>query len=93
MTSNDAAGRPAGRDPDRIFFGATVRMERKSDGREQTITIVGVDEVDSARGRVSWVSPVAKALIKAREGDQVLLRTPAGPEELEVLEVRYDPID
>lgn len=89
----DAAGRSAGTDPEQIFFGATIRMKRKSDGREQTITIAGVDEVDSARGRVSWISPVARALIKAREGDKVLLKTPAGPEELEVLEVRYEPID
>jgi transcription elongation factor GreB len=52
-----------------------------------------VDETDSPRNRISWISPVAKALIKAREGDKVLLKTPGGIEELEILEVRYDPID
>jgi transcription elongation factor GreB len=82
----------AGRDSDQIFFGATVAMKTKS-GEERTITIAGVDETDSAKGRVSWISPVAKALIKAREGDTVFLKTPAGPEELEVLEVSYRPIE
>ena len=57
------------------------------------MTIVGLDEVDAARGRVSWISPIAKALIKAREGDVVTLRTPAGAEEIEILEVSYLPID
>ena len=81
----------AGRDSDQIFFGSTVRL-RSGDG-ERTVTIVGVDEVDPAAGRVSWISPVARALLKAREGDRVTVRTPAGPEELEILEVRYDAID
>ena len=80
----------AGRDTDQVFFGATVRVA--SGGSEREITIVGADEVDPARGRVSWISPIAKALIKAREGEKVILRTPAGPEELDILEVRYDPI-
>jgi len=83
----------AGRDTDQVFFGCTIRMKTGTDGRERTITIVGLDEVDPAKGRVSWISPVAKALIKARKGDKVLLRTPAGQEELEIREVRYDPID
>lgn len=82
----------AGRDTDQIFFGSTIRI-KSSKGRERSLTIVGVDEVDPARGRVSWVSPVAKALLKAREGDVVTLRTPAGEERLEILEVRYDPVD
>ena len=77
----------AGRDSDQVFFGATVRL------RNKTITIVGIDETDTAKGRVSWISPVAKALLKAREGDKLLLKTPGGAEELEILEVRYDPID
>src|SRR5512147_2734020 len=81
----------AGRDTDQVFFGATVTIKAK-DG-ERTITIVGVDETDTAKGRVSWTSPVAKALLKAREGDKVVLRTPGGVEELEVREVRHDPID
>jgi len=82
----------AGRDSDQVFFGSSVTIKARS-GDERTITIVGVDETDTAKGRVSWISPVAKALIKAREGDTVRLQTPAGPEELEIREVRYDPID
>ena len=77
----------SGRDTDQVFFGATVRV--KSDAGEKTVTIVGVDEVDPAHGCVSWVSPIAKALIKAREGDTVLLRAPSGEERLEILEVSY----
>jgi transcription elongation factor GreB len=77
----------AGRDSDQVFFGATVRL--KGGSGEKTVTIVGVDEVDPAHGRVSWVSPIAKALLKAREGDTVTLRSPAGEEQLEILEVSY----
>lgn len=83
---------PAGRDTDQVFFGCTARIRNRA-GEERTLTIVGVDEVDPARGRVSWVSPVAKALLKAREGDTVTLRTPAGEEPLLIVEVRYDPVD
>jgi transcription elongation factor GreB len=80
---------PATRPPtDQIFFGATVRYLDGA-GREQEITIVGIDEVDPARGRVSWISPIARAITKAREGDTVPLRTPAGVETLEILDVRY----
>ena len=82
----------AGRDSDQVFFGSSVRIRTKS-GQERTLTIVGIDETDAAKNRVSWISPVARALIKAREGDKVLLKTPGGIEELEILEVRYDPID
>jgi transcription elongation factor GreB len=60
------------------------------DGRENRIRIVGIDEVDPARGQVSWISPVARALLKAREGDTVTLKTPAGVDTLEILEVRYE---
>jgi transcription elongation factor GreB len=77
----------AGRDTDQIFFGATVRV--RSAAGERTITILGLDEVDPARGIVSWISPIAKALIKAREGDIVTLRAPSGEEKLEILEVSY----
>jgi transcription elongation factor GreB len=80
----DPATRPS---TDQIFFGATVRYDTA--GRENEITIVGIDEVDPARGRVSWISPIARALLKAREGDVVPLKTPAGVELLEILEVRY----
>ncbi|MGH7805267.1 MAG: transcription elongation factor GreB, partial [Candidatus Binatia bacterium] len=77
----------AGRESDQVFFGATVKIRSASETRE--ITIVGVDEVDPANGRVSWVSPIAKALLKAREGDSVTLRSPSGEEQLEILEVTY----
>ena len=77
----------AGRDTDQIFFGAQVRV--KSSGGERTVRIVGTDEVDPKKGHVSWVSPIARALLKARAGDVVRLRTPAGDEELEILEVSY----
>jgi len=82
----------AGRDSDQVFFGSSVRLRTK-DGAERTLTIVGVDETDTARGRVSWISPVARALLKAREGDRVTVHAPAGAEELEITEVRYDPIE
>jgi len=77
----------AGRDTDQIFFGARVRLKGASG--EKTITILGLDEVDPAHGVVSWISPIARALIKARAGDSVVLRTPAGEETLEILEVSY----
>jgi transcription elongation factor GreB len=77
----------AGRDTDQVFFGATVRLRTASG--EKTVTIVGADEVDPAHGRVSWVSPIARALLKARAGDTVTLRSPAGEEQLEILEVAY----
>ena len=82
----------AGRDTEQIFFGSTVRLRTSVTGGERTVTIVGVDEVDPATGRVSWISPVARALLKAREGDRVTVKTPGGPEEVEILEVRYDAI-
>ncbi|OGA10833.1 MAG: transcription elongation factor GreB [Betaproteobacteria bacterium RIFCSPHIGHO2_12_FULL_69_13] len=81
----------AGRDTDQVFFGAAVKVRSK--GGERVLTIVGIDEVDPARGLVSWVSPVARALIKARAGDSVTLRTPAGEERLEILEVSYPRIE
>jgi transcription elongation factor GreB len=73
---------------DQIFFGATVTYEG-ADGVPRTITIKGIDEADSLAGEVSWISPIARALLKAREGDEVRLVTPAGVETIEVLEVRY----
>lgn len=82
----------AGRATDQVFFGATVTVASKSGG-ERTVTIVGIDEVDPARGRVSWISPIAKALLKARAGDVAMLRSPSGNEELEILRVRYESID
>jgi transcription elongation factor GreB len=73
---------------DQVFFGATVLYMDRA-GEERTVTIVGVDEAEPLAGRISWISPVARALIKAREGDSVTLRTPGGVDELEILEVRY----
>jgi len=77
----------AGRDTDQVFFGAQVRV--KGAAGERTVRIVGIDEVDPKRGDVSWISPIARALLKARAGDSVVLRTPAGEEKLDILEVRY----
>lgn len=73
---------------DQVFFGATVTYEN-SRGEERTITIKGIDETDNLQGEVSWVSPIARALLKARVGDEVSLMTPGGLEKLEVIEVRY----
>ena len=73
---------------DRVFFGATVTYAR-DDGEERTVTIVGIDETDTDKGQVSWISPIARALLKAQEGDVVELRTPAGVESIEVVEIRY----
>ena len=73
---------------DQVFFGATVTYATP-DGEERTVTIKGIDEADNLHGEVSWISPVARALLKAREGDEVTLVTPAGPQAIEVLEVRY----
>ena len=73
-----------------VFFGATVTYARE-DGSEHRITIVGIDEADLDQGKVSWISPIARALLKAREGDMVEVRTPAGGEAIEVLEIAYAP--
>ena len=75
---------------EQVFFGATVTYARE-DGSEQTVKLVGVDEADASQGRISWLSPVARALMKAREGDVVTLRSPGGSEQLEVLEISYPP--
>jgi transcription elongation factor GreB len=76
---------------DQIFFGATVTYIEGT-GEERTITIVGMDEVDPRRNRVSWIAPVARALIKARTGDVVAFESPRGLEELEIVDVRYEPV-
>ncbi|HEY6892792.1 MAG TPA: transcription elongation factor GreB [Rhodanobacteraceae bacterium] len=75
----------------RVYFGATVTVAGAR-GDERTVSIVGIDEIDTARGYISWISPMARALLKAREGDTVTVRTPAGNEELEVIDVRYVPL-
>ena len=73
---------------DQVFFGATVTYAR-ADGSEHTVTLVGVDEADLAQSKVSWLSPVAQALMKAKVDDSVQLRTPAGVEEIEIIAIRY----
>jgi transcription elongation factor GreB len=89
----DNSARKSGEnDPDQIFFGATVTytaLEGPQANKKVVITIVGVDEVDLDEGHVSWVSPIAKALIKSRVGDCVFIQTPTGPTEIEILDVQY----
>lgn len=87
----DPTARPGAEDEDRVYFGATIDVVNGK-GEPRTVSIVGVDEIDTARGYISWVSPMARALIKAREGDTVTLQTPGGPEELEIAAVRYIPL-
>ncbi|HWU97824.1 MAG TPA: GreA/GreB family elongation factor [Oxalicibacterium sp.] len=73
---------------DQVFFGAMVTYEH-ADGERQTITIVGLDELDPAHGLISWLSPVAQSLLGAEVGDVVMLEGPAGDEELTIIDVRY----
>ena len=75
-------------DTDQVYFGATVTVA-DTDGSESTFTIVGIDEADASRGRIAWISPMARALLKAREGDTVSVQTPDGRREVEIVEVRY----
>jgi transcription elongation factor GreB len=71
-----------------VFFGATVTYSDEVE-QELTVTLVGVDEAELAQGKISWISPVAKALLKSRVGDSVTIRTPAGVKTIEVLEISY----
>jgi len=73
---------------DQVFFGATVTYEDEQ-GNAKTITILGIDEADSLNGQVSWVSPIARALLKSKVGDVVRLQTPAGMQDIEVIQVSY----
>jgi transcription elongation factor GreB len=73
---------------DQVFFGATVTYVEEA-GDERTVTILGIDEADSLKGEVTWISPIARALLKARGGDVVKLVTPVGVQEIEVLSVHY----
>ncbi|RCX11941.1 transcription elongation factor GreB [Extensimonas vulgaris] len=73
---------------DQVFFGATVTYVDDL-GEERTVTILGIDEADTTQGQVSWISPVARALLRARVGDEVQLPTPGGVRTLEILQVRY----
>jgi transcription elongation factor GreB len=78
---------------DRVFFGATVTYvdaDGGLDDEESTLRIVGIDEASAARGEVSWVSPIARALMKAEEGDVVALTTPNGEKRIEVVKISYE---
>ena len=81
----DPAKRPR---TDQVFFGATVTCANEK-GEERTVKIVGVDEVDLSKGHVSWISPIARAVMRAHEGDVVKMRTPGGEEEIEIVKVEY----
>jgi transcription elongation factor GreB len=82
----------AGKAHERVFFGATVTFAHLPGG-ERTVTIVGVDELDAGDTRISWRSPMATAMLKAGVGDIVTLRTPRGPERIEIIAIRYDAIE
>ncbi len=77
---------------EQVFFGATVTICFSGDaqGTEATYQIVGVDEADAGQGRISWISPLARALMKAREGDTVRFQSPVGVREIEIVEIRYE---
>lgn len=77
---------------ERVLFGCTVTVENEA-GEEKTFSIVGVDEIDLPKGRISWVSPIGKALLGSSQGDSISFRTPGGMEELEIVQVDYLPID
>ncbi|OYW40758.1 MAG: transcription elongation factor GreB [Hydrogenophilales bacterium 12-61-10] len=79
-------------DTDQVFFGATVTVADQ-DGSESTYAIVGTDETDPGRGHIAWISPMARALLKAREGDTVSVQTPDGRREVEIVAVRYVALD
>jgi len=81
-----------GRAATHVFFGATVRYANAA-GAERVVSVVGADEVDLDRDHISWLSPLARALMKRGEGDRVVLHAPGGTEQLEILEVRYQRID
>lgn len=79
-------------DTDQVFFGATVTVADEQ-GKESTYSIVGVDEADAGRGHIAWISPMARALLKAREGDSVSVHTPEGRRTVEIIDVCYQAID
>lgn len=84
---------PTAREPtDQVFFGATVTVADE-DGAENTYTIVGIDEADASRGRISWIAPLARTLSKRREGEQFAFKAPGGDQLLEIVKVEYLPVD
>jgi transcription elongation factor GreB len=87
----DPAARRPGSAATRVFFGATVTYKDAA-GHQHVLSIVGIDEVDLNRGYISWRSPLARALMKSRPGDRVVLRAPKKTEHLEILDVEYAPI-
>ena len=92
MPRSGGPGSPEkGRAATQVFFGATVRYANAA-GTERVVSIVGIDEVDLDRNHISWMSPLARALMKSGPGDRVVLHAPGGTEQLEILEVRYERI-
>ena len=81
----------SGRAATQVFFGATVRYENAA-GDQRVVRVVGADEVDRQGHYISWLSPLARALMKAKAGDRVVLRAPGGTQQLEVIDVRYERI-
>ena len=79
---------PGRQSSDRVLFGATVTIQDEA-GEKRTYRIVGIDEAEPSRCQISWISPLAKALLGSRRGDVVNFRTPKGDEELEIIEIRY----
>ncbi len=93
LVIDNAARKSGDASSDQVFFGSTVtylNLEGPNAGKNTSITIVGVDEVDLEKGHVSWVSPIAKALIKSRIGDCVMIQTPSGQTEIEILDIQYN---
>ncbi len=90
LRSAEIVSLPAETERERVAFGATVTVRESGSGNEERYRIVGVDEADFDRDEVSWLSPIAKALIGARIGERVRFRFPSGEEELEIVNVRYE---
>ena len=90
LQSAEVVPLPAEAERDRVAFGATVTVRETGSGNEEHYRIVGVDEADFDRGEVSWLSPIARALINARLGERVRFRFPSGEEELEIVKVAYE---
>ena len=83
---------PAQQPHEKIYFGATVQVCDKA-GEDHTYTIVGMDEVDLSRGHISWIAPLAKALLGKQEGESITVHTPLGAQELDIIEVHYEAIE
>ena len=77
---------------DQVFFGSTVTIRNEED-EEKTYAIVGVDEIEVSKGRISWRSPLGAALLKTRVGDVITFRTPKGVQEIEIIDIKYQAIE